>query len=90
MKFYKIIKTRGDREPTVIIGTLSELIDHHSNTLQTGASYAHEKGNKKISLKPKTIEGLVKNLNNAVNNSAANGYSTTFYDCEPCAETITQ
>lgn len=61
-------------------GTLAELIDNHSYTLEVGKSYEHEKGNAKINLKPKTIKDLIKNLNNAKSNAAANGASDTFYD----------
>jgi hypothetical protein len=60
-------------------GTLAELIKYHSYTLEVGASWQHEKGNKKIDRNPKTINSLIKNLNNAVNNSAANGYAGKDY-----------
>ncbi len=78
MKTYSIVKNRKGKEST-ISGTLSELIDYFGYTLETGKSYEHEKGNKKINMSPKTIGSLVNNLNNAVNNSAANGYSDTSY-----------
>lgn len=54
-------------------GTLLELIKLYKYTLECGQSWEHEKGNKKINCNPKTINQLIKNLNNAVNNSAANG-----------------
>ena len=60
-------------------GTLEELIKYHSYTLECGASYQHERGNKKINREPKSIATLISNLNNAVNNSAANGYAGKFY-----------
>lgn len=60
-------------------GTLSELIEAYSYTLDVGESWQHEKGNKKINTKPKTIASLVENLNRATNNSAANGYSGKHY-----------
>ena len=63
-------------------GTLEELISAYSYTLGTGRSWEHEKGNKKINCKPTTIKSLITNLNNAVNNSAANGYSNTTYSLE--------
>lgn len=60
-------------------GTLKELIKCFSYTLDCGRSYQHEKGNKKINIEPKNIKSLISNLNNAVNNSAANGYSGKYY-----------
>ena len=64
-------------------GTIDELVQCFSYTLECGASYAHEKGNKKINRNPTTIKSLISNLNNAVNNSAANGYAgETFTEVE--------
>jgi hypothetical protein len=60
-------------------GTLEELIKAYSYTLECGRSYQHEKGNAKINCNPKSISVLIKNLNNAVNNSAANGYAGVTY-----------
>lgn len=60
-------------------GSLEELIKAYSYTLECGASYQHEKGNAKINCSPKSVDLLVKNLNNAVNNSAANGYAGKHY-----------
>lgn len=60
-------------------GTLAELIQSYSYTLEVGKSYERERGNAKINLNPKTIDQLVRNLNNAKNNSAANGYSGVHY-----------
>jgi len=54
--------------------TLAEAIMYYSYTLECGVSYQYEKGNKKINCNPKTIKGLITNLTNAQNNSAANGY----------------
>ena len=64
------------------VGTLSNLIEAHAYTLECGRDYQHEKGNKKINCQPKGIKALVTNLNNAVNNSAANGYAGKTYDYE--------
>ena len=58
---------------------LEELIEYFSYTLECGASYQHERGNKRIDCNPKTIKSLIKNLNNAESNTAANGYSSTYY-----------
>ena len=60
-------------------GTIDELVESYSYTLECGASWAHEKGNSKINRNPRTIKTLIKNLNNAVNNSAANGYAGETY-----------
>jgi mannosyltransferase OCH1-like enzyme len=59
--------------------TLEEAHEYFNYTLEKGASWSHEKGNKKINLKPKTIKSLISNLNNAVNNAAANGYAGVTY-----------
>jgi len=61
-------------------GSLAELIQHYKYTLECGQSYQHEKGNKKINTSPKTAKSLIINLNNAVNNSAANGYGGKYYE----------
>lgn len=60
-------------------GTLAELIKYHSYTLEVGQLWEREKGNKKINRNPKSIATLVTNLNNAVNNSTADGYSGKSY-----------
>lgn len=62
--------------------TVAEAVAYYSYTLECGASYAHEKGNKKINRNPTTIKSLLTNLNNAVNNSAANGYAGAYYTAE--------
>lgn len=67
---------------TAIVGTLPELIDAYSYTLECGRGWQHERGNKKINCQPNGIKSLITNLNNAVNNSAANGYAGTTYDYE--------
>ena len=76
-KQFKIIKTkhRNGRAYESDVGTVAELVKYYSYTLECGASWQHEKGNKKINCNPKTIKSLVNNLNAAVNNSAANGYA---------------
>ena len=79
-KTFAIKNTRySTGRESVITGTLEELIRAHSYTLECGASYAHEKGNKKINCNPKSAKALVTQLNNAVNNSAANGCASTYY-----------
>lgn len=61
--------------------TIDELVEYYSYTLATGASYSHEKGNKKINCKPTTIKSLLTNLNNASGNAAANG-AGAYYTAE--------
>ena len=53
--------------------TLEEAIKYYSYTLECGASWQHERGNRKIKLTPKTIKSLITNLNNASSNTARNG-----------------
>lgn len=77
-KTYKIVESRRGRE-TTISGDLPYLIDYFSYTLSCGASYQHEKGNKQINQNPTTLRSLVSNLNNAKNNSAANGCGSSHY-----------
>ena len=71
---YSITSERNGRERSKS-GTLAELIEYYSYTLETGKSYEHERGNRKINLNPKSIVSLVQNLNNAKSNAAANGQS---------------
>jgi hypothetical protein len=58
--------------------TLAEAIDYYGYTLEVGASYSYEKGNKKINRSPKTINGLITNLRNASNNGARNGCGSDY------------
>ncbi len=53
--------------------TVAEAVEYYGYTLECGASWSHEKGNKKINRNPTTIKGLITNLNNASNNTARNG-----------------
>jgi hypothetical protein len=71
------ISRRGRTRTTS--GTLAELIDSFGYTLETGASYQREPGNKKINRNPRNIKSFVANLNNAKSNAAANGESDTYY-----------
>lgn len=63
------------RKPIYITGTIEELTKYFSNTLDRGKSWENEKGRVKINLHPKRIDSLIKNVNNAMNNSASNGFS---------------
>ena len=82
-KLFRVTAT-SDRNGTTRtqVGTLPELIDAYSYTLECGRGWQHERGNKKINCQPNGIKSLITNLNNAVNNSAANGYAGTTYDYE--------
>lgn len=66
--------------------TVEEAVEYYGYTLEKGASWQHEKGNKKINRNPKTIKSLLTNLNNAVNNAAANGYAGEYYTAEEFVE----
>ncbi len=80
MKTYTVVKTKVRTGSTLqFTGTIPELVKNFSYTLECGASWQHEKGNKKINTNPKTIKSLINNLNAAVDNSAANGYAGIVY-----------
>lgn len=74
-----IIKTRNGKD-SEIVGTVEYLVNSYFGyTLECGRSWEHEKGNRKINRNPKSGKSLVDNLNKAVTNSAANGYSSTYF-----------
>jgi hypothetical protein len=73
----KIIRKGVEKTTT---GTVEELISYFQYTLEVGAAYAHEKGNKKINQTPKTAKSLVNELNKAKCNAAANGCPDTYYE----------
>ena len=77
-KVYTIIKNhRGtDKEVT---GTLSELIQYFSYTLECGASWSYQKGCKKVNTEPKSIKGLITALSNAVYNTQGSCYNQDYY-----------
>lgn len=54
--------------------TVAEAVEYYGYDLEKGASWEHERGNKKINRNPKTIKALLTALNNASSNAAANGY----------------
>ena len=62
--------------------TVEEAVDYYGYTLECGASWQHERGNKKINRNPKTIKSLITNLNNASTNTARNGCGD-FYEYRP-------
>lgn len=68
--------------------TLEEAIKYYGYTLEVGASWSHERGNKKINKNPKTIGSLINNLNNASDNAARNGCGDFYsYEIANVAET---
>lgn len=75
---FTVIQHRNGRESEVT-KTLPELINYFKYTLEVGKYWEREKGNKKIDMNPKSISSLIKNLNNAKQNAAANGHSDTWY-----------
>ena len=79
MKNYTVIIHRNSRPDRETSGTLEELTQYFSYTLMKGASWQHERGNKKINQHPKSIKSLVSNLNNAEDNAACNGCGSTWY-----------
>lgn len=91
-KVYTIKETHyplyGDRvREHVWTGTIEELTDIFSYTLEVGQSWERERGNRKINRHPKTVQSLCRNLENARDNAARNGYSGYSYavvggDCE--------
>lgn len=67
--------------------TVAEAVKYYGYTLECGASYSYERGNKKINRNPTTIKSLITNLNNASNNSAANGCGS-YYNAEEYVEEV--
>ncbi len=75
----KVIRSQG-RESS-FTGTLDHLKSEvFGYTLECGKSWEHEPGNGKVNDNPKSIKTLIKALNIATNNAAANGYSGTYYE----------
>ena len=67
--------------------TVAEAVEYFGYTLECGASYSHERGNKKINRNPKTLASLLSNLNNASNNTARNGCGD-YYQAEEVVDTV--
>jgi hypothetical protein len=53
--------------------TVKEAVAYYGYSLECGASWQHEKGNKRVNRHPTTIKSLIVNLNNASKNTARNG-----------------
>jgi hypothetical protein len=77
-KLYKVISSKNNRT-SEYIGTISDLLEIFSYTIECGKSYEHEKGNYKINTNPKGIKSLISTINKSRSNAAANGYSNTKY-----------
>ena len=69
----------GESRTRTTSGTIPELLQYFGYTLETGKSYEHERGRKKINMTPKNINSLVDNLNKAASNAARNGAASTYY-----------
>lgn len=76
---FTITKHRTDEKRKHGPFTLVEAVEYFGYSLETGASYQHEEGNSKINTNPKNIDSLVRNLNRAIDNAAANGYGGKSY-----------
>ncbi len=79
VKIFKIYHSKSGRDYSPAIGTLEELTNYFGYTLEVGQSWEHEKGNKKINRRPKSIAALVTNIYNAKNNAASSGFSDSRY-----------
>lgn len=81
-KVYTIVKTRRgrDRETT---GTLEELVQYFSYTLECGNSW-----NRKINRNPKTINALLKALDQSVSATQGGCYDQDSYSLKPEPEPV--
>lgn len=88
-KQYSIKVTRCCNSSKIMTGTLLELIQRFNYILGVGKSWQNKKGNAIINMHPKSIKSLIKNLINASNNAALNGYSGEDYSrVEETTQTI--
>lgn len=89
-KRYVITHTRpfSGRSYTSRPLTIKEAVEYYGYTLECGASWQYEKGNKKINRRPTTIKSLITNLNNASNNSARNGCGDHYTAVEHVGELL--
>lgn len=58
--------------------TVAEAVKYYGYTLECGASYSYERGNKQINRNPTTIKSLISNLNKASDNAARNGCGDSY------------
>ena len=88
-QIYTVTKTRcgylsGKTSTYTYSGTLEELIEKFSYTLEVGVSYAYERGSKKVNRTPKTMKQLMTSLENAdYNAQAQKGVTSTSYTFDP-------
>lgn len=80
-KIYTVITERQRGNDLTQTGTLAELINAYSYTLECGKSYEFERGAKKVNRAPKTIKSLLLALNNAAINIRS--YSNYRLQTEP-------
>lgn len=92
-KIFTVVTRRyrrvGADSITEYTDTLENLIQTFKYSLETGESYQHEKGNKKINTNPKSIKSLITNLNNAIDNAAMNGCGNTSYSLKEQPSPVT-
>ena len=79
MKTYTIVKHRRGRE-SEFTGTLEELTQTFSYTLEVGYSWQSQRGCKKVNKQPKTIKALLTALANAVYNTQGSCYEQDYYE----------
>ena len=72
-KEYTIIKYHRGRK-TEVTGTIEELTEYFSYTLECGASWQNERGCRKVNKNPKTIKSLINAVNNAFDNTQSACY----------------
>ncbi len=74
VELYKLKKTYKDRE-SIVEGTLQDLINYFSYTLEIGHSW-----NKKIQKQPKNISSFLRNLHDSFSEKEAACYGRTFVE----------
>lgn len=79
MKTYTIVKSHRDRK-TEFTGTLEELTQMFSYTLEKGYAWQNQRGCKKVNKQPKTIKALLTALANAVYNTQGSCYEQDYYE----------
>ena len=71
MNSLTIVRTTATLVTETTFDSVSDAVAAHQYTLRTGKDLEMIKGNKKIALKPRSIEKLIDNLNKAVFNKRA-------------------
>lgn len=75
-----IRKTHRDREYYNTFPSVYEATRHYGYTLQAGASWAHDRGCKKVNQNPTTAKALIAALDNAVHNTQGSCYNPDSYE----------